>query len=1057
MKIEMDLINLQAAKVKENSLGAESRGNVNFGANDVSMPEVQKLSGARITKIRAPKINSITPLAFTGGTGKNLNQIVSIAPEYQGLMDEMYKLGGLGNVAGEAAPAFKTHGKADIRTFVPYHAFNNKEGNIKVMVPVIEEDGTRKIWTKDEMNETLVKKGLKPNFKEDMEAFTLKSVPQNYDLQEGEKFVIHLDEVGREPYETHPKILEDTGIKGDVEVINENLELEKVHYRMLKVAPEINPKTGEVIPKPDVYVMHLPGTSAFAKSYNSGANTNKKGAYSSGDFEDLQYGVFNRAVVDALPRMNNDQFGNFNPASFWMHDRQAFISLVPITEKSAQNADEGYWNGIRAHATFHNPGRDYQGHYRSPFDFLKIVGTKETLKLVKQHVDFPFISEMSQKIESAKEELKNRSNSAQLSEEELKKYEFENILTPEELERLDQAFEPLFGKYRDEFGEYNLCKLPLVGTKENPENLSGGTVSKYFGKEMKSSETPEITYGLTSAFKDTETIDIVNGSTPGNMRLFEKGGLGAENGLSTKLDGFNPYPQLVKDEKGIVQNIDEVYKVKQANKKWFINTVAQATKEGNDALVKLFYNKDQIEKSKMTVLGGLSEFKEGDQLFISWGRSDKQKGFPTTMESFHQFFTDPDVPEELKLRTKVLFSAGPWPEDATKPEHKEWKIIQETLEKIQKHEDGKYANNIVYLNGFFSNRIGMFSDWAIITSEFEPCGITPLEAFASGTPVLSNRTGGSPDFITEYDGTNEEKATGFMTEHAYKAKPEVLGGKAGITGDELETLRRTALGGENALNIKKAMELSTSEPEKYKKMSRNAISLKIDWHENKDFNDGTAAQDRYFGEAWHITADGNGNFSSVAGKERSQEPMTPAVGTKKETAETVLTAIGAAGGIGALIAAIGRGGNSAKKADVKAATAGIGELKTQIDGLKTQVEDLTKLTKKHITDSKKGGLSRFLSTRNGKIAAAVTAVVVLGAGAAAIAYSRSKKPKGDNMMTSDASYIPQAPPTAPASPAVYVPNITPVVPVVPAPVVAPAPPVSVNVSPTISDYFVKSA
>lgn len=252
-------------------------------------------------------------------------------------------------------------------------------------------------------------------------------------------------------------------------------------------------------------------------------------------------------------------------------------------------------------------------------------------------------------------------------------------------------------------------------------------------------------------------------------------------------------------------------------------------------------------------MGGLSEFKEGDQLFISWGRADKQKGFPVTMESFYQYFSDPNISDDMKSKTKVLMGAGPWPESS-----KEWKMIQETLKKIQELDGGKYKDNVIYLNGYFSNRIGMFSDWAIVTSEYEPCGITPLEAFASATPVLSHRTGGSPDFITAYNGKNSEAATGFLTKHAYKVNPAVLGAAVDTKGEQLDAVRRKALGKENAVNIKEAMELSINNPEDYKKMSRNAISLKIDWHENSAFNGGKSAIRKYFEDAWHITV-GEGN------------------------------------------------------------------------------------------------------------------------------------------------------------------------------------------------------
>ena len=85
-------------------------------------------------------INSLRPqnfsaaLSFGAGTSKNVAQVASIAPEYQGILNGIYKKGGLGNVAGEAAVAFADEGGLDIRTFVPYYSADNETGGVRLMV-----------------------------------------------------------------------------------------------------------------------------------------------------------------------------------------------------------------------------------------------------------------------------------------------------------------------------------------------------------------------------------------------------------------------------------------------------------------------------------------------------------------------------------------------------------------------------------------------------------------------------------------------------------------------------------------------------------------------------------------------------------------------------------------------------------------------------------------------------------------------------------------------------------------------------------------------------------
>ena len=171
-------------------------------------PQVATQVGYPITKCANIKkanvdVNNLRPsgfsrvLTFTGNEAKNFGQIASIAPEYQGLLNSIYKIGGLGNVAGEAAVAFHDHGGADIRTFVPYYAPDNKDGKIKVRTPQFNEDGTRVQWQ--------TPNGEQP-------AFEFKAVDLNYQLRKDEEFVIHEPVIKGKEWTTGYKVIEPTGI-----------------------------------------------------------------------------------------------------------------------------------------------------------------------------------------------------------------------------------------------------------------------------------------------------------------------------------------------------------------------------------------------------------------------------------------------------------------------------------------------------------------------------------------------------------------------------------------------------------------------------------------------------------------------------------------------------------------------------------------------------------------------------------------------------------------------------------------------------------------------------
>ena len=810
--------------------------------NNAAFKNVSRVDNFDVNNYRSN--NYSRALVFCGNSTKNMSQVASIAPEYQGVLNELYKLGGLGNVAGEAAVAFQDKGDMDFRTFVPYYCPDNYNGGLKVKTPLVE-GGEQVFWQEPKIiqGKQILDSNNNPVF-EKVKAYEFKAVPADYVLKEGEDFVIHEAVTKSKPTQKAAyKILNDTGIKGFVETIDDNIEgMVKTPYRVFS----LNNTGAGLKNNPPVYFIHTPGLAKFPRAYGSPLQGAYAGAYGGSSFDDALYSIFSKSAIDAMPKLNDEKFGNFNPGNFWLHDRQAFPSLLEISEKSSQNDD--YWRGIRAHSSYHNPGRDYQGHYRNPIDFLRITGTKRDLEeLQKNPSDYEFVKQMARKIESTRQDLTDV------------RFSPEEILTKEEFERLDNIFKPLFGNFIDETGEYNLCEIPIAGVKKNPFNFSAGTVSTNYGKEMKNHNTKEIAKGLTRDFASIPTVDIVNGSSAKSMGLDVIGNFGKDNGFTPEIKaGFTP---LTKE---ITADCDLLFKAKQDNKKWFIDTVADASKKGKDALNHLFFGEKAINEGA-SVLGEFTPYKKGDVLFISWGRPDTQKGFPTTLEGFLQFLKDDKIESPKKEHAKFLISAGPWQSDST-----DWKTIQKQMDEIISLEGGKYKGNICYLNGFFTSRIVACADYTNITSRYEPCGITPLESFAGATPVISNNTGGSPDFIKPLiKGKSVENETGFLTKNAYLVNPEVLGADKNLSGAALDEARRLELGRQNASCISDAMDLILNKPDEYKKMMMNAQNSKIDWFENAAFNSGKSALERYKENAWLIDS----NNMELTGQVRNIEPL----------------------------------------------------------------------------------------------------------------------------------------------------------------------------------------
>ena len=635
-------------------------------------------------------------------------------------------------------------------------------------------------------------------------------------------------------------------IKKEVEkLVNEDKELKEEFTKKLET-PEVKKYIDAINAKAapykaernSAYFIHTEGLARFESPYG-----NDKAYYSrsakvkvNGKLQeiktDLAYSDSNRAFVDLLPKMNTEKHGYYNPANIWLHDRPGFMTMNYIADES--HFGNNYWNGVKADGRFHNPGRSYQGAESNPFDFFRMVARKEDVDALNKHAQIAKLREIE-------------ANWSRASKEE-RKFAY-------------QIFEPFMANFRDDYIDtanevrtYNLSMVPVAGTKVNGKNISCGTVSRNYGKEMKSLETPDIAQFMTTKLAEIETKDITNGSTPANLRLndpaanFCRGNF--INGLTQKKAGFTTYEYkpVVENGKIVSDNLDEVLKAKKSNTKWLLDTLGEAFDNGSvNGLTRMFFTESQISGDGASVVGHLSKYNEGDMLFMGWGRPDPQKGYPSTFQAFLNFLKDPNVDKETKKHCKLLVGAGVWENEA-----KDFKWVKDIIRQIEELDGGIYKGNACYVNGFFPNRLVGCATYSIFTSRFEPCGITPLESFAAGTPVISTKTGGAPDFITA--------ARGYLTKNPYLINIDASK-FSNLSGEELGNAVDAERMQRNAAEIKECIKDAVSDynikPEegrlsKFAEMVRNGLQQKIDWHENAEYNGGKTANERYMTEVFEV-------------------------------------------------------------------------------------------------------------------------------------------------------------------------------------------------------------
>ncbi len=808
---------------------------------------------------------------------KNLGQLLSVAAEDGGLGLSSYNFGGVGCVTQEAPAAMKKYGM-DARIALPYHTIGNEDiqgtGQGKITVATLYDAAGAELAN-------------------DKKKFELKTL--DYRLQPGERFVIQAESQNGVP---KYRELVNTGISGTIKRFRDsNLDVKEVPYHVFEV---LKKSDGE----PTRYIFHLPDVARMPEAYAEFAGVPKKietndkirvtnytqhvknnRAYAGTIATDTAYTEFNRAVVDALPKLKNGK-QNFNPASIWLHCRQSFCTIPEFIDRSRGDKGE-YYRGVRIHTTLHNPGMAYQGRTDDPFAFIRQVASSTDIDEIMRHPEYEKLRELA---------VKTADNDY-----------LRSGATEADKKLIREILHPYIGRLIDETGEYNLTKVPVEATNSNPYHFSYGTVSRNYGLEMRNSNY-DIALGLSKYFATVKSYDITNGCTPESMELnSSEANFGrAGNGLN-KPEIKIQYKPFAADIKGnAVANLNEVLGAKEANTKWLVDLIGSATEEIKSdaaALQKLFFNTEQIA-SGQTVLGGFSKFQEGDKLVMGWGRPDPQKGLSVTLEAFYKFLTS-DVPDAIKAHTKLLLGAGP---NAWNPNERDWDLIQKIMGKISDLNGGAYKGNVVYVNGLVPKRLVACAHSTIFSSRYEPCGITPIESLIGGAPVISIKTGGAPDLISHLSEHAKEvgTATGILTDNPFlitvqdlEFLPDDFKGLKDLTvrtAEELkkitpsdlkkytkkqieeydniiDTARIRASSDELAICIKRMASIMSdkAKPEIFAKMVENAFLEKVDWHENCRAN-GTPipAVLRYLNEVWGINEQ---NLERLPGRRVSATPL----------------------------------------------------------------------------------------------------------------------------------------------------------------------------------------
>ncbi len=781
---------MQVSRVQSSPLVYSAKSRVNMGTKSLAAP------------VKSP---SMVHLAFTGG-GKNLGQVASLTPENNGLGLPEAAQGGEGVVGKEIAASmrnevYKTVKKADgtienvnydVRSFMPFWNYNNPEGGFKFLIHT------------------------KKDFPNGFNAMEHKTMPANkfYSAKPGETLEVVAKKLGLKPSElsyviqsapngsafdapSNYCILEPTSVKGSISRMSDTVlgEMREVPYALMKISAN-NPEYNELKSFPN-YFVYTQDLAKAAKPYSYDC-------WGNGSFDaEIVNSDEMRALVKILnSQMDTEEFGYYNPGNVLAHDRVSNTYANHVINASA--AGDSSVDGVKIHIIDHNTGRNYQGTTSDPFQMLRVVADETDVEALRRLPEFEILKK------------------AQM-------YGIDNLekLSPREHQIAWSILEPALRGYRDGAGTYNILKTGISSAKQNPDNVSVGTVSYTFDSEMKSAETPDAAKFLSGDFASVETKSVGNGVTPASLKLDKQDanfGRG-NNGLTREaVTGYTPF-------KYDGTNIKEVIAAKDKNAKWFSKLIWEAGEKGPDALKELFFNKGQIDGGH-NVLGYISPIKDGEILVFGFGRPDEQKGFPMSTGGYLDFLKREDISADVKKKVKIVLGAGPWNKDAS-----DYKAIVRDLNEIWALDGGAYKHNIMYIDGFTPNRLVGCAHYGIFTSRREMYGITPIECKAAGTPYGSTKTGGPVDY------TNAKN--GFLTNEAVELRPERYGLTWKNSEAEIDAARIARQNPQVGDIYASMIDQYTNHYDDYVAMSKKNIEEKVDWHENAEYNRGKSANRRY--------------------------------------------------------------------------------------------------------------------------------------------------------------------------------------------------------------------
>ena len=294
-------------------------------------------------------------------------------------------------------------------------------------------------------------------------------------------------------------------------------------------------------------------------------------------------------------------------------------------------------------------------------------------------------------------------------------------------------------------------------------------VSKNYAKELISPEHKDLSYMLQWALvqkdKAGKLVGVINGNDYANLNIEAKSSSIKD---STGVD-FKTYNR--DNSTSTITNRRLENKINFYNDYILPYSESSASDEDKIAEVGKLANKIEFVEGKQgTILPVLSDEEiENTPILMSGGRLVSQKGIDVLCEAIEMLFDnwEKDFADKNK---PIFYIAGGDGEGGVQR-----KIIEDMKnEKLSKEDN----NRILFAHGRVPMPAYMAaSDYFLMPSKFEPCGLTQGESLALATPVIASAVGGIVDTINrgdKFNGILTDKDKPLIAKEYYRALKEGL-------------------------------------------------------------------------------------------------------------------------------------------------------------------------------------------------------------------------------------------------------------------------------------------